>query len=137
MRVCIGMLCRNSKLLICRRLGRREHAHLMEFPGGKAENGESPFDTLYRELFEELGIRIASSTLILECPYPYDPAVLLEFYLVTDWIGEPMCLDHEEIVWETFTAIRSRADLINTAMVLAIDSLEEYEKHRDRSGAAI
>lgn len=53
--VTAAIIRRNGKILICRR-AEGSCAHLWEFPGGKTELGETPFECLTRELREELNI---------------------------------------------------------------------------------
>lgn len=55
--VTAAIIRRNGKILICRR-AEGSCAHLWEFPGGKTEPGETPFECLTRELREELNIEI-------------------------------------------------------------------------------
>ena len=55
--VTAAIIRRNGKILICRR-AEGSCAHLWEFPGGKTELGETPFECLTRELREELNIEI-------------------------------------------------------------------------------
>ena len=50
-----AIIRRSGKILICRR-AYGSCAHLWEFPGGKTEPGETPFECLVRELREELGV---------------------------------------------------------------------------------
>ena len=42
--------------MLARRAAGQVHAGYWEFPGGKIEEGESPQESLYRELREELGL---------------------------------------------------------------------------------
>jgi len=48
---------RDGKLLLVRR-GRPPSAGLWSVPGGKVEPGESEFDAVRREVFEETGLRV-------------------------------------------------------------------------------
>ena len=57
--VSAGILCRNGQILICGRHSKTEAREYWEFPGGKCEKGETPAQCLKREIFEELGSRIA------------------------------------------------------------------------------
>ena len=50
-----GIVLSNKKLLVVRKKNGRVECIL---PGGKKEKGESDFDTLKREFFEELGVFI-------------------------------------------------------------------------------
>lgn len=87
-------------------LGRRPpngiYAGWWEFPGGKVESGETPYQALVRELQEELGIDV-------ECAYPwimrehvYEHAhVRLHFFRVTEWNGELRDLQHDQLSWQT------------------------------------
>jgi 8-oxo-dGTP diphosphatase len=54
--VAIGLIWRDERLLIARRPEGVHLGGLWEFPGGKAESGETPEECLLRELQEELGI---------------------------------------------------------------------------------
>lgn len=100
--VVAGILERNGKILICRRRPDQSHALQWEFPGGKVEPGESPEDALVRELSEELGIeagvgpRIAS----YEYAYPGKQPILLHFFHVDSYRGEPRNLIFHEMRWE-------------------------------------
>lgn len=63
-----------SKMLMCRRL-KEPYLGLMNFVGGKIEQGESGIDAAYRELFEETAIDGKSIDLIhlMDFSYPLDP----------------------------------------------------------------
>ena len=50
-----------GRILLARRTAGRDLAGAWEFPGGKLEAGETPFQALDRELHEELGIRVHSA----------------------------------------------------------------------------
>lgn len=50
-----GIVLKDKKLLVVRKKNGRVECIL---PGGKKESGESNFDTLKREFFEELGVSI-------------------------------------------------------------------------------
>jgi len=90
----------SGRLLITERLCDGPFNGLWEFPGGKIAAGESPRDALYRELAEEIGIEIRSSRPFMELLHEYhDRTVNLEFFLVTDWHGDPSGLEGQQIRW--------------------------------------
>lgn len=53
------LINRSGKVLIARKKSGLPNEGLFEFPGGKAEEGESFNEALYREIHEELGILVA------------------------------------------------------------------------------
>jgi len=53
--VAAAIFTKGEKVLACRRAPHKSSAGLWEFPGGKVENGETPFAALEREIKEELG----------------------------------------------------------------------------------
>jgi 8-oxo-dGTP diphosphatase len=101
MDVVAAVIQRNGRILICQRKGGR-HALKWEFPGGKIEPGEDARSALTRELLEELRIEARIGTLLHAetVYYPGGPAIRLQFYQVTDFSGEPVNLQFEQIVWE-------------------------------------
>lgn len=55
--VVCGVVIHNNRILITQR-GDEKNYGKWEFPGGKINNGEHPFDSIKRELFEELRLKV-------------------------------------------------------------------------------
>ena len=102
MEVVAAVIERDGRILICqRKLGRR-HALKWEFPGGKVEPGENSASALARELREELSIdaQIGAQMHSETVRYPKGPPIRLQFFHVTEFSGEPVNLQFEQILWE-------------------------------------
>jgi 8-oxo-dGTP diphosphatase len=71
------------------------------------EDGESPAAALSRELDEELGIRAAIGPEIAryEYAYPGKRPILLIFFGVQEFQGEPRNLIFHEMRWEPFRSL--------------------------------
>lgn len=88
-------------MLLARRLPGTPYAGYWEFPGGKAEAGESMRAALDRELHEELGIEVTRAAPWLTRRYVYPHAdVELNFFRVLAWRGEPEGRDGQAITWQ-------------------------------------
>lgn len=100
--VVAAVIERNGRILICQRRRGQAHELKWEFPGGKLESGETPRNALRRELREELAIDAVPADEITryEYAYPGRPAILLIFYRVTEFDGEPQNLVFEQMQWE-------------------------------------
>jgi mutator protein MutT len=99
--VVAAVIERDGCILIAQRKRSGQHPLKWEFPGGKTEAGEAPEAAVVRELGEELAIRARVDREIkrYEYQYPGRPPILLIFYRVTEFTGEPKNLDFEQIVW--------------------------------------
>ena len=99
--VVAAVIERAGCILIAQRKRTGQHPLKWEFPGGKVEAGETPEAALIRELAEELGIeaRIAGEISRYEYAYPGRESILLIFYRVAEFAGEPRNLDFEQIEW--------------------------------------
>ena len=90
----------NGKILICRRGEGGNCAHLWEFPGGKIEAGETPFQCIVREIQEELLLEIKPLHVVDEYAYSYpDKDIIFTFIEAEIVSGELQPLVHEEICW--------------------------------------
>lgn len=101
--VIAAVIERAGRILIGQRKNEGHHPLKWEFPGGKVEPGETPEAATIRELEEELGIRARVEREIMryEFQYPARPPILLIFYRIVDFQGEPENRDFEQIRWET------------------------------------
>jgi 8-oxo-dGTP diphosphatase len=90
-----------GKILIAQRRAGSAHALQWEFPGGKVDAGETPEAALVRELQEELAIQAVVGPEILRYEYSYagKAPILLIFFRVTDFSGEPRNRVFERIAW--------------------------------------
>jgi 8-oxo-dGTP diphosphatase len=100
--VVAAVIERKGELLICQRRSGDSFALKWEFPGGKTEKEENPRVALKRELKEELGIdaNIGAELGRYEHQYPNRQPILIIFYAVSGYKGEPQNLGFEEIRWE-------------------------------------
>ena len=100
--VVAGIIERQGRILICRRKPEQSHPLKWEFPGGKVEPGETPEQALARELQEELGIAGAAGKEIMRYQYTYPgrDTILLIFFRVREFEGDPRNMIFHEMRWE-------------------------------------
>jgi len=102
LQVVAAIIERNGEILICQRRPEQSHPLKWEFPGGKVETGETPQQALSRELEEELAICDAAGVEIAryEFSYPGKSPILLLFYRVQTFRGEPQNRVFRQMRWE-------------------------------------
>jgi 8-oxo-dGTP diphosphatase len=100
--VVAAIIERQGRFLICRRKPEQVHPLKWEFPGGKMEPGETPGQALARELEEELGIlgAVGQEITRYQHTYPGRDPILLIFFRVTQFGGEPRNVVFHEMRWE-------------------------------------
>ena len=101
--VVAAVIEREGRILIGQRKKGDRHALKWEFPGGKVEQFETPREALVRELREELMIEasIGPEMIRYEFSYARRAPILLIFHRVTQFQGEPVGAEFEQIRWES------------------------------------
>lgn len=100
--VVTGLIRKGEKILVGQRPVGHTLAGQWEFPGGKIERNESPEEALIRELREELAIEAEIGELKLAGTHTYgDTGIVILFYEVQFWKGEPKAVHHMELRWVT------------------------------------
>jgi 8-oxo-dGTP diphosphatase len=99
--VVAAVIEQNDRILVAQRRSGGAHGLKWEFPGGKVDAGETPEAALARELEEELAIQALIGPEILRYEYAYSgkPPILLIFFRVTDFSGEPLNRVFERVAW--------------------------------------
>ncbi|HUV21376.1 MAG TPA: 8-oxo-dGTP diphosphatase MutT [Gammaproteobacteria bacterium] len=90
----------HRKFLIAQRQKGKHLADYWEFPGGKLEPGESPWQALQRELEEEIGILPTKASPYLQVYHRYPQRnILLDTWLVEEYRGEIVSGEGQQLRW--------------------------------------
>ena len=102
------MMRRGDEVLLGLRPEGHNLAGYWEFPGGKLEPEEEPKQALRRELKEELGIDAEIGDIRFTGIHSYgDTGILLLFYEVPYWKGEPKTVHHDGLKWVKIDDLKS------------------------------
>lgn len=106
--VLAGIILNNkNEVFLAKRAKHQHQGDLWEFPGGKKEAGEKELQALRRELAEELGIDVLTASPFKKISHLYsDKAVLLDFWLVDSFNGEPQGLEGQLVRWVPVNDLR-------------------------------
>jgi 8-oxo-dGTP diphosphatase len=92
----------DGRVLLAQRPEGKPMAGLWEFPGGKVETGETPEQTLIRELEEELGIVVKEACLapltFASHSYP-EFHLLMPLYVCRRWDGIVTAREGQRLSW--------------------------------------
>ncbi|MFN7102579.1 MAG: 8-oxo-dGTP diphosphatase MutT [Pseudorhizobium sp.] len=113
----------DGRILLAQRPEGKSLAGLWEFPGGKVEVGETPEETLVRELEEELGIvtKIPCLAPLTFASHTYESFhLLMPLYICRRYEGIPVGREGQALKW-----VRSR-DLRSYPMPPADEPLIPY-----------
>ncbi|MBB3658983.1 8-oxo-dGTP diphosphatase [Rhizobium sp. BK650] len=99
----------DGRILLAQRPEGKSLAGLWEFPGGKVEFGETPEETLVRELDEELGIstKVPCLAPLTFASHSYDTFhLLMPLYICRRYEGIPHGREGQAIKWVRPQALR-------------------------------
>ena len=105
----------------------KPYAGYWEFPGGKVEVGETLFQTLQRELQEELGITIQDSVDLMTIEHDYPHAyVRIHVSVIRDWSGEPTGCENQALSWQDLKSDQLTVDPLLPAALPMIQELKRF-----------
>ncbi|MBH0025516.1 MULTISPECIES: 8-oxo-dGTP diphosphatase MutT [unclassified Pseudoalteromonas] len=106
--VAVGVIKKNNAIFICKRAAEQHQGGLWEFPGGKVEAGESVFVALKRELIEEVGLTIHSSSQLMVIEHDYgDKCVKLDVHVVSNFSGEAHGAEGQPSEWVAISELEN------------------------------
>lgn len=97
-----ALLDADGRVLVAQRPAGKAMAGLWEFPGGKIEPGETPEETVIRELEEELGIDTKTSCLapLTFASHSYDDFhLIMPLFVCRRFWGVPTPREGQQIKW--------------------------------------
>lgn len=106
--VAVGVIKKNNAIFICKRADEQHQGGLWEFPGGKVEAGESVFVALKRELIEEVGLTIHSSSQLMVIEHDCgDKCVKLDVHVVSNFSGEAHGAEGQPSEWVAISELEN------------------------------
>lgn len=101
LQVVAGIICNvHGEILISLRPAHAIQGNLWEFPGGKIEAEETPFQALVRELREEVDIQVIEAHLFDCISYTYpERAVTLHVWWIDQFLGTAQGKEGQSIRW--------------------------------------
>ncbi|MEN3791666.1 8-oxo-dGTP diphosphatase MutT [Fulvimarina sp. MAC3] len=108
--VACALIDADGRVLLAQRPEGKNLAGLWEFPGGKLEQGETPEETLIRELREELGIETQSACLapLTFASHTYDAFhLLMPLYVCRRYEGIARGQEGQAVKWVRARDLRS------------------------------
>ncbi len=107
--VACALIDADGRILLAQRPEGKSLAGLWEFPGGKVEPGETPEETLVRELHEELGIttKVACLAPLTFASHSYEKFhLLMPLYVCRRYEGIPHGKEGQAVKWVKPQALR-------------------------------
>lgn len=102
--VAVGVIKREDKFFLTKRLADSHQGGKWEFPGGKVEVNETVHQALHRELKEEVAIETLACTPLMQISHDYgDKQVLLDVFVVENFIGDAKALEGQQSGWFALT----------------------------------
>lgn len=108
--VACALVDQDGRVLLAQRPQGKSMAGMWEFPGGKVEKGETPEQTLIRELNEELEIDVIEACLapLTFASYNYSEFhLLMPLYVCRKWDGSVRAVEGQELAWVRPNRMRS------------------------------
>jgi 8-oxo-dGTP diphosphatase len=100
--VACALIDADGRVLLAQRPQGKSLAGLWEFPGGKVEAGETPEESLIRELEEELGIITKAACLapLSFASHAYENFhLLMPLYICRRFEGTPVAREGQQLKW--------------------------------------
>jgi 8-oxo-dGTP diphosphatase len=89
-----------GRILVAQRPAGKHLAGFWEFPGGKSDPGEVPFDALRRELAEEIGVEVHSAEPLIAVPWSYpEKRIVLDAWIVSAYTGVAHAREDQPLRW--------------------------------------
>jgi len=108
--VAVGILRdSNGEYLLGKRTSSQSWSGWWEFPGGKLEKNETPFEALEREIYEELGVKINEyRQWTTRRVFEKNKITTLYFFIITSWFGQIKGKEAQEIRWVNIKTFDSK-----------------------------
>lgn len=110
--VACALIDADGRVLLAQRPEGKSMAGLWEFPGGKVEPGETPEQSLIRELEEELGVITKPACLapLSFASHAYDGFhLLMPLFVCRRYEGNPTSRENQQLKWVRPQDLRSFA----------------------------
>lgn len=126
--VVIAILTNEQEVLVSRRKSDAHLGGLLEFPGGKVEQNESPMSALKREIKEEVNIEITHASPLIQFPFSYsDRNIFLDVYVVDKYSGNVCSQEGQEIYWKNIEALNCKEfPAANYGVIRALQLPKKY-----------